>query len=191
MRLLVYGSKSFAATVAELAVHCGRQVVGFVDDYQCGAGILGSFDEVRLTHPPDQFAYAVGIGYTNLPGRWAAWKRITAAGYQAPALVHPRSYVADSADVGAGSLLMAGSIVDIRARVGDLVVVWPQACINHDAIIGANSFISPGAIVCGGVDMGAHCFVGAGAAIADRCHVPESSFVKMLTRYTANRHELT
>lgn len=187
MRMLVYGSKSFAATVAELARHCAIAIEGFVDDFGEGPNILGNFEELRRSHPPDKFVYGLGIGYSDLLARWQAWQRIVAAGYQTPALVHPRAYVADTAQVGQGCLVMAGSVVDIRAKLGEVVVLWPQACINHDADIGANCFISPGAIVCGVARLGPNCFIGAGAAIADHCDVPEASFVKMQSRYTGHR----
>lgn len=184
MRLLVYGSKDFAATVAELVRHCGHEVVGVVDDYNAGKGILGSFEAVTHTHPPSEFGIVMAIGYSNLPARWAAWERIRSAGYRAPALIHPRAYVADTARIGEGTMVMAGAIVDVRADIGDLVVVWPGACINHDVKVSPNTFISPNATLCGFAHIGAHSFIGAGAAIVDRGQVPEASFIKMLARYT-------
>lgn len=183
MRLLIYGSKDFASTVAELVRHCGHEVAGLVDDFNCGPAILGSLDVVIQSHPPSEYGVAMAIGYSNLPARWAAWERITSAGYSAPALIHPRAYVADTARVGQGAIIMAGAIVDVRAEVGDLAVLWPSTCINHDARIGSNTFVSPGATICGFASIGSHSFIGAGAVIVDHCQVHEMSFIKMLTRY--------
>lgn len=184
MHMLIYGSKEFAATVAELVRHCGHEAVGMVDDYNSGPGILGDIDAVTRSHPPSEYGVAMAIGYTNLPARWVAWERIRAAGYHAPALVHPRAYVADTARVGEGAMVMAGAIVDVRAEVGDLAVLWPGACINHDTKIGQNTFISPNVTLCGFVNVGSHSFIGAGAVIVDHCQIPEASFIKMLARYT-------
>ena len=184
MRLLIYGSKDFAATVAELVRHCGYEVAGMVDDYNSGPGILGNFDSVTQSHPPSEYGVAIAIGYSNISARWAAWEKIRSAGYLAPALIHPRAYVADTARVGEGAMVMAGAIVDVRAEIGDLTVLWPNTCINHDSKIGFNTFVSPSATICGFVDIGPHSFIGAGAVIVDHCQVPETSFIKMLTRYT-------
>jgi sugar O-acyltransferase (sialic acid O-acetyltransferase NeuD family) len=184
MRLLIYGSKDFALTVAELIRHCGHEAAGMVDDYNVGPGILGNLDAVRQTHPPSEYGFAVAIGYSNIPARWKAWERIRAAGYRAPSLVHPRAYVADTARIGDGCMVMAGSIIDVRAELGDLVVVWPGVCVSHDTKIGDNTFISPNATLCGFVRVGRDSFIGAGAAIADHCEVPVSSFLKMQNRYT-------
>ena len=187
MRLLIYGSRSFASTVAELARHCDFEVEGFVDDFDRGPNIIGTFAEVCVSHPPGRFAFAIGVGYNDLGLRWDARTRVIMAGYAQPALIHPRAYTADSAEIGDGSLVMARSVVDVRATIGQLVVLWPNACINHDAAVGPNTFVSPGAIVCGAVKLGTHCFVRAGAAVADHCVVPDGTFIKMLSRYSADR----
>lgn len=187
MKLLIFGSREFAPTVSDLIRHCGHAPVGMIDDFNAGPGILGSFEAVRETHPPSDYGMALAIGYSNLDARWKAWQRIRAAGYRAPALVHPRAYVADNAQVGDGCMVMAGAIVDVRASLGELVVVWPGACVNHDARIGNNTFLSPNSTICGFSTIGANSFVGAGATVADHCDVPESSFIKMHSSHTGPR----
>jgi len=184
MRLLIYGSKEFAATIAELVLNCGHHVEGFVDDFKTGPTVLGTFDRVVNSHPPATFGMVVAIGYAALDARWVAWLRVKAAGYPTPALIHPLAYVADSATVADGCILMAAAIVDVRSQIGQAVVVWPGACINHDCIVGSNSFVSPNATLCGHVHLGANCFVGAGAAIVDHCTVPPNTRIGMLARYT-------
>ena len=183
MRLLIYGAKDFAQTAAELAVHCGHAVAGFIDDFERSPRIVGSFDDVARTTSPMDAGIVLAVGYRDLAGRWTAWLRVRAAGFTLPALVHPRAYVADSARLGDGCMVMAGAIVDVRARLGDGVVLWPGACVNHDSVVGDNTFVSPNATICGHVRIGAHCFIGAGAAIADHRTVPDRSFVRMLTAY--------
>lgn len=187
MRLLIYGSKDFALTVADLIRHCGHEVVGMVDDFNSGPGILGGLESIVKDFPPDECSFAVAIGYSNLPMRWKACDKVRAAGYGTPTLVHPRAYVADTARLGNGCLVMAGAIVDVRAKLGDHVVIWPGTCVNHDVTVGANTFISPGSTICGFANVGANSFVGAATVIADHCHVPESSFLKMQTRYTSGQ----
>jgi sugar O-acyltransferase (sialic acid O-acetyltransferase NeuD family) len=187
MQVLIYGSREFAQTVAELVVDCGHTVAGFIDDLSRGPMILGPLEEVRHSHPPGEYGIAIAIGYKNLPARWNRWQRVRTLGYHAPALIHPRAYVARSANVGQGTMLMAGSLVDVRATIGDLVVVWPGAVVSHDCIVGENSFISPNATLCGYVTLGAHCFVGAGAAIVDHCEVPTATCIKMQSNYLKAR----
>lgn len=155
-----------------------------VDDVRSGPGVIGTLAQVARSHPPGEYGMVLAIGYSNLPGRWAAWQRVRELGYALPALIHPRAYVADSACVEEGAMIMAGAIVDVRAVIGEAAVLWPGACVNHDAAIGANAFVSPKATVCGFAEVGAHSFIGAGAAVVDHARVPEGSFVKMLGRWT-------
>lgn len=183
MRMLIYGSKNFSATVAELIRHCGHEIAGLIDDYDTGAGILGDFESMIRTCPPSQYGIAVAVGYSNLAARWTVWERIQRAGYVAPPLVHPRAYIADSARIGQGVMVMAGAIVDVRVAIEDLVVLWPGVCVNHDSQVGQNSFISPNATLCGFTNIGEHCFIGAGSVIVDHGKVPSHSFIKMLSRY--------
>jgi len=183
MQLLIYGSRDFAATVTELVTQCGHNAVGMIDDFNNGEGVLGSFNEVLKSHPPSDFGIALAIGYSNIPARWEAWLKIKDAGYQAPALVHPRAYVSESARIEEGVMIMAGAIVDVRARVGEISVLWPGSCINHDCNIHENTFISPNATICGFSNVGANSFIGAGAVIVDHAQVPKGSFVKMLSRF--------
>ena len=187
MRLILYGSRDFAATVGELARHCGHEVVGRVDDYETGPDIIGPYDCALASHPPTGYGFALAIGCNNLPARWAVWQKMRAAGYRAPALIHPRAYVADSAQVSEGAMVMAGAVVDVRAMSDEAAVLWPAVCVNHDAYIGANSFLSPSVTVCGHARVGAHSFIGAGSVIVDRGEVPEASFLGMLTRYTGRQ----
>ena len=178
MRLLIYGSKDFAATVTELVRHCGHVPVGMVDDFNSGPGILGSLADVTRSHPPTEYGIAIAIGYNNIQARWTAWEKVRTVGYRAPVLIHPRAYVADTAQIGDGSMVMTRAIVDVRAELGELTVLWPGACVNHDASLGSNTFISPNATVCGFVMAGADCFVGAGAVITDHIQVPAGAFIK-------------
>lgn len=182
MRLLIYGSRSFATTVADLVRDCGHEVAAMVDDVHARVGVIGDLASV-----PDEFqdcGIVLGIGYRDLPGRWKAWQRMRATGRPTPTLVHPRAYVASTAHIEPGCLVMAGAIVDRAARLGAAVVVWPGACINHDCVVESNCFISPNATVCGHARIGAGSFIGAGAAVVDHALVPESSYVRMLERYT-------
>ena len=183
MQVLIYGSREFAMTVAELVLDCGHEVAGFIDDFTPGPRVLGTLAQVCQSHPPTTYGMAIAIGYNNLPARWESFLRVRSLGYNLPPLIHPRAYVAKSATVGAGSMLMAGSLVDVRVKVETLVVVWPGAAVSHDCVVGDNCFIAPNATLCGYVKLGTHCFVGAGAAIVDHCEVPSLTRIKMQSRY--------
>ncbi len=177
-RILVYGSRVFGQVVKDLAMQCGYEFAGFIDDFDAGGEILGGWDAVSRTHPASSHALAIAVGYHHLQQRRELCARAHRHGYVTPALIHPRAYVRDPGAIGVGSFVMAGALVDVGARLGEFVVVWPGATINHDSIVGANSFVSPNAAVCGKTTVGEDCFIGAGAVIVDHQSVPARSFIK-------------
>ena len=184
-RILVYGSREFGLVVRDLAGQCGYHFAGFIDDVDRGAEILGTWQEVSRGRDPALHSVAMAIGYDHLSERRALYERVRAAGYETPALIHPRAYVRDPAAVGAGAFVMAGAVVDFAARVGPFAVIWPGATINHHADVGANTFISPNATICGYSAVGENSFIGAGATIVDHRTVPPGSFVKAGSVYSA------
>ena len=179
MKLLVYGSRDFGKVLRELATDCGHAFAGFVDDVEPGnAGVVGTFEAARASHPASSHGLVMAIGYKHLEARLRIMAAARAAGYAFPALVHPAAHVHRTVQVGEGAIVMARAIVDVRAKLGQACVLWQGVNISHDSVIGDNTFLSPGAIVCGLASVGANCFLGAGSVIADHRTVPDGSFVK-------------
>lgn len=174
--LLIYGSKSYAKTLTQLASAVGFDVKGYLDDTgSADPGVIGGFD-VLASRPGSSLG--LGVGYGNLPLRAALIERLRTLELKFPALVHPAASVDATVRVGKGAVVMRGTLADINSEVGDFSVLWPGVVLNHDSRVGANSFLSPGVIVCGNVRIGANCFIGAGSVIVDGREVPDGSFVK-------------
>ena len=57
-------------------------------------------------------------------------------------LIHPSAVVSDSSDIGVGSVVMAGAIVNADARIGNGVIINTFSSVDHDCVIGAFSHIS-------------------------------------------------
>lgn len=190
-RWLIYGARSFAHTVSDLVLDVGGEVLGLIDDtgtspegeWPC----VGTLDQARERFAQERPFVALGIGYSDLAGRWLAWQRLQALGWPLPALVHPRAYVARTANIAFGAMVMACAVVDRKATIGEASVLWPGAIVNHDSTVGVNSFLSPGAVVCGHASLGSHCFVGATAVLADESAVPDGSVLRMNENWSRGR----
>ena len=180
MRVLVYGSKDFGRLVRALVTHCGHEFLGFIDDVEPEApDVVGGYDQVISRHPPDAgIGVVIAIGYRHLEARHATWARVRQDGYQTPTLAHRSALVASGVRIGEGSILMAGTNVDVFSELGELCVLWPGAIVSHDCRVDANCFISPGAVICGFVTVGKSSFLGAGSVIVDHRTLAEGTFVK-------------
>lgn len=176
--LLVYGSTEFGKVVRELVDSCGYGFAGYIDDWHTGKEIAGTLESTVVSHPPGGFCVVLAIGYKHLQARREIAVRVRDMGYRIPTLVHPRAYVASSASLAPGVMVMANACIDIRARVGPLTVVWPGAIISHDCELVGNTFVSPGAIICGHSHIGEDSFLGAGSVVVDHVAMPGQSFLK-------------
>jgi len=177
-KILIYGSREFGRVVRTLVIDCGYSFVGFIDDWESGADIMGRFEEVLSRFPPSECQIAIAIGYKDLRARMEVYRRIKDANYQLARLIHPAAYVRSPENISEGAIIMAGAIIDVNASTGALCVIWPGATLNHDSTLGANVFLCPNATVCGYVRIGDNCFIGAGAVVVDHVSVPANTFLK-------------
>lgn len=177
--ILIYGSREFSACVHALALECGYQCAGFIDDFNSDHKfIIGNFEKIKEIYPPITHQIVLAIGYNNLQLRQSIYQKVKKAGYELPVLTHPSVMQHDSVVIQEGAIVMRGSIVDINSTIGSIAVLWPGVIVNHDCKIGANTFLSPGVTVCGFCEVGRDSFIGAGAILTDHIKVPYNTFIR-------------
>jgi sugar O-acyltransferase (sialic acid O-acetyltransferase NeuD family) len=79
--------------------------------------------------------------------------------------IHPSAQLGRGVTVAAGTVIMAGAILNSDCRIGQNVIVNTQAGIDHDCTVGDGVHIAPGTTLCGTVSVGNGSFVCAGATI--------------------------
>jgi sugar O-acyltransferase (sialic acid O-acetyltransferase NeuD family) len=77
-------------------------------------------------------------------------------------LIHPSSYVSSNIEIGEGTVIMAGAIVQPGAKIGRHCIINTGACVDHDCIIEDFVHIGPNSALAGGVTVGEGTFVGIG-----------------------------
>lgn len=187
-KLLVYGSGDFGQLVRDIILQCDREFVGFIDDYNQGSDILGSYETIKTKYLPDLYEIVVAIGYKHMQARWTIYQQILQDGYTVPCLIHPKAYVRNQEAISSGTIVMIGAIVDFNSQMEELTVLWPGAVLNHDSIVKSNTFVSPNATICGFVTVGEGSFIGAGSVVADHVIVPPGSFIKAGSVYCVGRN---
>jgi sugar O-acyltransferase (sialic acid O-acetyltransferase NeuD family) len=103
---------------------------------------------------------------------------ITPTGCWSRALVHARAYVSDLADLGEGTVVMAGAIIQPGAKIGKHCIINTGATVDHDCVLEDYVHIAPGAHLCGNVHVGEGTLVGVGVGIAPNTVIPAWSLVK-------------
>ena len=181
---LIIGAGGHGRVIADVVGALGRDILGYLDQDRAmhgqriqGLEVLGGDDRLK-DYSPDQVVLANGIGWvTSLEPRLQAFTRLSAAGYQFEALVHPSAIVAPSALLASGAQIMAGAVVQAGARIAENAIVNSGAIIDHDCVIGRHSHVAPGATLCGNVQIGERSFVGAGSTVIQGIKIGNGAFV--------------
>jgi len=97
--------------------------------------------------------------------RRAVFDAARAAGFELVAAIHPSALLGSRVKIGAGSVLVAGVVVNVDAEIGDNVIVNTSASVDHDCRIGAHVHLSPGVRLAGRVTVGEFTHIGIGAAV--------------------------
>jgi sugar O-acyltransferase (sialic acid O-acetyltransferase NeuD family) len=165
----------------DIAEKQGRyRVAGLLDDRPQLAGttlmgyvVLGGSEVLARDDVPSHAVVAIGS-----PDQRAAWQEeLEARGFQLAVLVHPSAQVGREVALGAGSVLMAGAIVNPGSRIGRGVIVNTGASIDHDCEIGDFAHVAPGARLAGGVRVGPRAHVGIGACVGQNASIGRAAVV--------------
>ena len=92
-------------------------------------------------------------------------------------LKHSTSFVDRSALIGAGTVIMAGAIVQAGVNIGKHCIVNTKASIDHDSIMEDFSSLAPGTTLGGNVKIGKTSAVCIGATISHNIKVGENVIV--------------
>lgn len=94
-----------------------------------------------------------------------------------PVIISPHAYVSRHAEIGEGTIIMHGAIVNVGAKVGRNCIINTASIIEHDAIIGNHCHISTGSIVNGECRIGDGTLIGSNSVINQCISIPDSTLV--------------
>jgi len=183
-RLIILGAGGHGAVVADLAEAAGWTVVGFVDggkhagaEGPDGRPVLGD-DAWLAGQSPNEVKLANGLGSVrDTVARRKLYEHFADRGFVFPPLIHPTAVVSARAEVGAGVIVMAGSVVQTGGRLSENVIVNTSASVDHHCCLGAHAHIAPGAVLSGGVTVGTGAHLGTGCVIIQQIRIGEGALV--------------
>lgn len=166
--VLVIGAGGHALVVIEALQAAGRRVAGLLDDGPgqgtvLGCARLGATDRLPALRAEGLAEAVIAIGDNRV--RAALGARCEAAGFTLPILAHPAALISPSAEIGAGSQVMARAVLGPLARLGRLVLINTGAIVEHECRLEEACHLGPGAVLCGGVALGGRSLVAGGAVV--------------------------
>ena len=169
-RLIIIGASGHGKVVADIAALNGYKDIVFLDDEnvnECaGYPVIGKSAEA----PDGEVFVAVGNAKARKRLMEQYKDRVL------PVLIHPNAVVAKGAEMGAGSVVMAGAVINPEARIGKGVIVNTSSSIDHDCTVADYCHIAVGAHLCGtvinNVNICGGCTIGAGAVVIKNINEP-------------------
>lgn len=170
--VIVVGNGGHARVVIDALQVLGIPIAGVVAesassrDRGTGMPLLGD-DAWLARRGPREVRLVNGIGGIVPMGRRAEiFDDLKRQGFTFVTVIHPTATIADGTNnIGEGSFIAAGSVVQVGARVGLNCVINTGAIVDHDAVVEDHAQVGPGAVLAGEVTVRKGAYVGAGATV--------------------------
>lgn len=172
-KLLIIGASGHGKVVADIALKMGKwQEISFLDDdknltFSMGLEVLGTSDDI-LTYK-DEYEIFVGIG--NNATRQKVHEMLETVGVTIPTLIHPNTVIGSEVEIGIGTVVMAGVIINCCTKIGNGCILNTGSTIDHDNTIEDFVHISPRASLAGTVKVGQGSWIGIGSVVSNNISI--------------------
>lgn len=164
----------------------GFDIHGVVDpSLQKGTKVLGvpviGNDEVlpEVFNKGVRYAF-VSVGSVGKCGpRKRLYGKLKKMKYILPTVVHPKAIVADDVELGEGTFIAAGAVVNPGTKIGKNAIINTSASVDHDCTIGDFVHIAPNATLSGGVVVGEETHIGTGATVVQYKTIGKRCMIRM------------
>ena len=182
--VVIWGASGHALVVADIVRLAGQfEVVGFLDDLGpdrrgqgfCGATVLGGYEELRGLYCRGVRHALVAVGDCEARIRLAASAR--EQGFDLALAIHPRATIANDVQIGAGSVIAAGAVINPGCVIGENVIINTSASVDHECVVADGAHICPGARLAGRVTVGRGSWVGIGASVVDHIRIGAGAII--------------
>lgn len=177
--LLIIGAGGHGKVVADIAIKMNKwKSIAFLDDNKniespLGLKVLGTTDRfIEFINDYDMF---VGIGDNFI--RSKVQNKLEISGANIPNIIHPNSVISDSVEIGIGTAIMAGAIINCSTKIGRGCIINTGVTVDHDNQIEDYVHISPGSNLAGSVKVGSSSWLGIGCIIKNNVNIASNCII--------------
>lgn len=183
--LIIVGASGFAREIADWITDINKEsstwtILGFLDDnpdalkgIPCRYKIIGTIQEWV---PREGDHFVCGVASPSVKRKIVSVLKDKGAVFET--IVHPTSFVSESAYIGEGVVITPRSGINANSFVGDFVSVL-ESGIGHDAHVGSFSTLSGRVNVNGHVFVGESVYIGCAASIAPGKRIGDNASVSI------------
>lgn len=175
-RLLIIGASGHGKVVADIALKMNKwKIITFLDD---DASIKEVMRLEVIGKSADAFAYIedsdIFVAIGNNTTREKIQEKLEAEGASIPVLVHPNAVIGTEVELGLGTVVMAGVVINCSTKIGKGCIINTSATLDHDNVIENYVHISPGANLAGTVKVGRSSWIGIGSVVSNNVNIASS-----------------
>ena len=166
-KLMIIGAGGHGRVCADIAQSLGYKVFFLDDSCAESNSVLGKVCDFKKYIKTHEFFVAIG----NNSVRQKISKELLENGAVIATLISPQAYVAKDVKVGAGTVVVAGAVVNSGAKLGDGVIINTCSSVDHDCEISDFVHVSVGSHIAGSVFIGQRTMTGAGSTVINNISV--------------------
>ncbi len=178
--IAIIGAGGHGRVVASILQAANREAAGFIDNNVSAELPLpllgGDADIPDLIKSGVISSFIIGIGSVKGGASLRAelFDKVIKLGLTPAVAIHPLAMLSHGVNIGAGSVLMAGAIVNTGTVIGKNCIINTGAIIDHDGNIGDHVHIAPGVTCSGNVTVGKHSLIGVGSTLKQSVSIGET-----------------
>lgn len=175
--VIVLGGSGHAKVIADIILKSGDNLVGFLDDNKeiqnkivfDNKKVIGTINDCYKY--PDVY-FIIGIGSNKV--RRTISQEYNLNWYTA---IHPNAVIADDVEIGEGTVVMAGTIINTGTKIGKHCIINTSSSVDHDNILEDYVHISPGAHLAGNVTIKNSTWICAGAIVINNIIIEKNNVI--------------
>ncbi|HHT96070.1 MAG TPA: acetyltransferase [Clostridiaceae bacterium] len=174
--LVIIGAGGHGKVVADIAtkMKCWDSI-RFLDDNKSITNCLG-FDVVGQISDAIKYRdcsdFFVAIGNNNI--REKIQEDLIRRGFKIAILLHPSAIIGTSVDIGIGTAIMAGAIINSSSKIGNGCIINTNSSLDHDNVVGDYVHVSPGVKTGGNINIGRLTWLGIGSVVSNSISICSS-----------------
>lgn len=174
-QLIIVGASGHGKVVADIAIKMNRwERIVFLDDDTSikkliGLDVVGATIEAIKYKEKADFFVAIGNNET----RKKIQENFIAQGLNIVTLVHPNAVIGTDVEIGIGTVIMAGVIINSSTRIGNGCIINTCSSVDHDNEIKDYVHLSPGVRTAGNVTVNHTTWLGIGSIISNNIYICE------------------
>ncbi len=172
-KLLIIGASGHGKVVADIAIKMNKwRDIHFLDDDESIKSsmeikVIGKIADILKYI--DYYDFIVGIGNNYI--REKIQSELEVMGASLPVLIHPKAIIGEQVEIGIGSVVMAGAIINCCTRIGKGCIINTGATLDHDNLIEDYVHISPGVHTAGAVHIEKSSWLGIGSIVSNNTKI--------------------